>query len=188
MKKTIIPVLICFLLLSASIVYSQNTKAPALPKSDKNTNTVGLDLKKGQPFVIRHADRMNWNNQKNKTIGLLSGKVELYLEKDKITISADSVWYQTEPTQYTGIGNVKITKIDLDGKKITALAHIGKFTPDNNRIVLEGNPKVFQNKDELYGNPLILTFTDQGSTVEGENIHGTFFPSETPEKDKKNVK
>ena len=188
MKKTIIPVLIFLLLFTTSIIYSQTTKTPAPVKPDKSNSITGMDIKKSQPFVIRHADHMNWTNQKNKTVGLLSGKVELYLEKDKITISADSVWYQTEPTQYTGIGNVKITKIELDGKKITALAHIGKFTPDTNKIVLEGNPKVYQGKDELFGNPLILTFTDQGSTVEGENIHGTFFPSETQEKDKKNVK
>ncbi len=150
-------------------------KDTSIPKKASSTTT---DIQKSQPFHIKHADRLRWEKIKGDNVAILTGNVELFLEKDQITICADSVVYHSDPKNYKAMGHVKITKTDPKEGKIISHSQKAIYVPDTEKVTLEGSPKVYRDKDEIVGDVLILTFSDEGAVIEGTNIQGILYPRE----------
>jgi len=177
MKSTIkLSVLLLLLIFSfTGFAWSQtNQKKNAAPQ--KSTQAPA-NIEKSQPFRIRHADNLHWEKVKADSVAVLVGNVEIFLEKDQITISADSVIYHSEPRNYKALGHVKITKTDPKEGKIISTSHKATYIPDTKKVTLEGSPKVVRDKDEILGDILILTFAEEGAVIEGTNIQGILYPN-----------
>jgi lipopolysaccharide transport protein LptA len=178
MKSTtkISAVILIILFTFTGLACSQPAQKKTTPP--QKSTQAPASIEKSQPFRIRHADNFRWEKVKGDNVAVLVGKVEIYLEKDQISISADSVIYHSEPRNYKAIGHVKITKTDPKEGKIVSNSQQATYAPGIKKVTLEGSPKVMREKDEIIGDILIITFEENGAVIEGTNIQGILYPNE----------
>ncbi len=128
------------------------------------------------PITIK-SDRMEV--LQNQQVVIFSGHV--VAKKEKLTIYADRlvVYYtkkdgQREVTKLVAIGHVKIHKGDW-------IARAGKavYFKDQEKIVLEDNPQVWQGENTVKGDRITLYLNEDRSVVEaapGHKAEAVIFP------------
>ncbi len=130
-----------------------------------------------QPFHLRHADQAKWVKLKNNSdMAVMWGNVEIYLPKEQVTLSADSVQYKSNPRFYSAYGRVKITKVDPKEGTVITTSRKATYEPSKSKIILEGTPKVVRDKDEVTGDVMTVIFNNAGTVIEGTNVKGILFP------------
>ena len=85
---------VLFIFINFTFYYCTLVLGQTLPlKSETTTSVTRIGLE-NQPFELKHAGHFVWQDSKTgEKTAVLSGKVHLVLEKDQITIMADTVWY-----------------------------------------------------------------------------------------------
>ncbi|MDI6782551.1 MAG: hypothetical protein QME64_00460 [bacterium] len=120
----------------------------------------------------------------NKTrISKLIGHAKLILKNDKITVTADEIWYYSDEKKLKALRNVIILKEDPVNGNTTATADFAEYLELGKKANLTGSPKIIQEKNEINGDTIRIEFSDTGAIIEIEgNVSGLIYPKPTKPK------
>lgn len=139
-------------------------------------------LQISQPYEI-YGDKLVSTTINKTRITKLVGHAKLVLKTDKITISANELWFYSEEKKLEAFKNVMIVKADPVNGRITATADTAEYYEADKKAKLAGAAKIVRDKDVLQGDIIRIEFTSSGPNFEIEgNVNGIVYPK--PESNK----
>jgi lipopolysaccharide transport protein LptA len=172
--------LMIILLVWGQPVFAQN-KSTVSPSSDLT------QMHKNQPIHFSSYTFIETGPKGKEvlTLGKWPNKqVEIFLEKDSTTINADTVWYYSADSIFKAVGHIKIVKVDPQKGNLVAISKKAEFDQGKNQVTLNENAKVTQGQNEISGNVIVITQSEEGSTMEVEDATGVLYPQTKPDTSK----
>lgn len=122
-----------------------------------------------QPYEIS-CDRIEYETlENNKTSIKLIGNASLTLKEDKVTVTAEKIFFFPDERKMTAFNNVKIVKLDPknpEGVPIIATAQQVEYFQKENKLILVGSPQLSQGKNKLTATQMVLIFQEKGYKLE----------------------
>ncbi|MFB3895939.1 MAG: LptA/OstA family protein [bacterium] len=147
-----------------------------------SSTTVPTLLQINQPYEI-YGDKLLSATINKTRITKLIGHAKLILKTDKITITANELWFYSEEKKLNAFKNVMIIKDDPVNGRITATADTAEYYEADKKAKLTGGAKIVRDKDVLQGDIIKIEFTSSGPNIEIEgNVNGMVYPK--PESNK----
>jgi lipopolysaccharide transport protein LptA len=150
------------------------------PLSSSTTGSAFLST--DQPYEM-YGDKFRSSTINKTRISKLIGHAKLVLINDKITVTADEIWYYSDAKKLQAFHNVTIFKEDAVNGNTTATADNAEYMEIERKTLLTGSPKVIQGKNEIKGNKITIEFLDSGANLEIEgNVFGLIYPKSSEPK------
>lgn len=167
MKRFFLTIFSIYLITGIYCCYSQTI-------STSTTSPTLLQL--NQPYEI-YSDKLLSSTLNKNRITKLIGHAKLILKNDKITITANELWFYSEEKKLLAYTNVMIVKEDEVNGRITATADTAEYYETDKKAKLIGSAKIVRDKDVLQGDILKIEFTASGPNLEIEgNVAGVMYP------------
>jgi len=141
------------------------------------TSTAGTAiLRTDQPYEM-YGDKFLSSVINKSRVSKIIGHAKLVLKNDKITVTAQEIWYNSDDKKMQAYRKVVINKEDEINGKIVAIADTAEYYELKKKAILNGSPKIIQDKNEITGDKITIEFAETGAIIEIDgNVSGQIYP------------